>query len=275
MDPGRYAARYEVDYPERLSRWLIFIKWILVIPHYFILYIVFFIAAFIWFVGWFAILFTGRFPRGMFDFIVGVMRWNYRVTAYTGLLRDEFPPYSIAAEAGPGSRTSAVLSGVAGLVGAGVMVGGIIALSTVNVSETQEVPVAYSDALAQEATFPVDVGGTEVVLLGAEDPASLGQARTPRPGRRYVRFELEITDVDSVFTSVARRTFVLEDTDGREHDPVALQGVPSEYVLTAGETVTVDVFFEMPRDVDPQALTYSPNFAAFVPFGERVRFDFR
>jgi hypothetical protein len=45
-------------------------------------------------IGWFAILFTGRFPRSLFDFLVGVGRWNMRVTAYVWLMRDEYPPFS-------------------------------------------------------------------------------------------------------------------------------------------------------------------------------------
>lgn len=273
-DPGRYPVRYEIDYPEKLNRWLILIKWLLVIPHYIVLYILFFIAVLVWFIGWFAILFTGRFPRGMFDFLVGVMRWNYRVTGYTSLLRDEFPPYSMAAEAGPGSRTSVILSAIAGFVLVPVVVGGFIALSTIDVSETHEVPVRYSDALAQRSTFPVDIEGTEVILLRAEDSVNLGQTRIPRTGHRYVRFQLEITDIDSPFTSVARRTFVLQDSRGREHDPVVVQGVPGEYILSGGETVTVGVVFEIPQGDQPSSLTYSPGFAAFVPFGERVRFEF-
>ncbi len=50
---------------------------------------------FVYIIAWFAILFTKRFPRGLFGFIVGVNRWNYRVGAYTALLRDEYPPFSI------------------------------------------------------------------------------------------------------------------------------------------------------------------------------------
>jgi len=84
-----------VDYSEELSRWLIFVKWLLAIPHVIVLYFLF-IAAFVaWVIAWFAILFSKRFPRGLFDFIVGVVRWQYRVSAYTGLLRDEYPPFSL------------------------------------------------------------------------------------------------------------------------------------------------------------------------------------
>ena len=94
-EPGQYAVTYEVDYPEELNRWLPLIKWLLAIPHYIVLLFLFIAVYFVYIIAWFAILFTKRFPRGLFDFIVGVNRWNYRVGAYTGLLRDEYPPFSL------------------------------------------------------------------------------------------------------------------------------------------------------------------------------------
>ncbi len=94
-EPGQYAVTYEVDYPEELNRWLPLIKWLLAIPHYIVLLFLFIAVYFAYIIAWFAILFTKRFPRGLFDFIVGVNRWNYRVGAYTGLLRDEYPPFSL------------------------------------------------------------------------------------------------------------------------------------------------------------------------------------
>jgi hypothetical protein len=94
-EPGKYAVTYEVDYPEELSRWLIFVKWLLAIPHVVVLLLLFIGASVAWVIAWFAILFTKRFPRGLFDFIVGVTRWQYRVNAYTGFLRDDYPPFSL------------------------------------------------------------------------------------------------------------------------------------------------------------------------------------
>lgn len=94
-EPGKYAVTYEVDYPEELSRWLIFVKWLLAIPHMIVLFFLFIGAFVAWVIAFFAILFTKRFPRGMFDFIVGVTRWQNRVNAYTGLLRDDYPPFSL------------------------------------------------------------------------------------------------------------------------------------------------------------------------------------
>lgn len=95
MDEGEYAVTYEVEYPEQLSRWLPFVKWLLAIPHYFVLIALFIAAVVVQFIAFFAIFFTKRYPRGMFDFVVGVNRWSNRVNAYTGLLRDEYPPFSL------------------------------------------------------------------------------------------------------------------------------------------------------------------------------------
>ncbi|GAG53186.1 unnamed protein product, partial [marine sediment metagenome] len=93
-EPGQYAVTYEVDYPEKLNRWLPLVKWwLLAIPHYIVLFALGIAAFVVYIIAWFAILFTKRYPRGLFDFIVGYRRWDYRVNAYTGLLRDEYPPF--------------------------------------------------------------------------------------------------------------------------------------------------------------------------------------
>jgi hypothetical protein len=84
------------EVPEDLNRWLPLVKWLLAIPHYIVLFFLG-IAAFVSVViAWFAILFTGRYPRGLFDFVVGVGRWGVRVSAYAFLLTtDRYPPFSL------------------------------------------------------------------------------------------------------------------------------------------------------------------------------------
>jgi hypothetical protein len=94
-DPGTDEARYEVDEPAALSRGLIFIKWLLAFPHYIALFFVFVGVFFAWIVGAFAVLFTGAWPQGIRDFLVGASRWGYRVNAYLYLMRDEYPPFSL------------------------------------------------------------------------------------------------------------------------------------------------------------------------------------
>jgi Domain of unknown function (DUF4389) len=95
-DAGEYPVTYEVDYDDNLSRWMIFVKWLLAIPHYIVLVFLAIAATVVVIIAFFAILFTGRYPRGMFDFNVGVFRWYQRVYAYSYLLfTDRYPPFSL------------------------------------------------------------------------------------------------------------------------------------------------------------------------------------
>ena len=106
-----YPARLEVDYPESLSRRLVLVKWLLALPHY--LVIAFFVGA-----AWFAtgsdwmwgsgglvgllvlfagvmVLFTGRYPKPLYDLVLGMNRWVYRVGAYAALMTDAYPPFRL------------------------------------------------------------------------------------------------------------------------------------------------------------------------------------
>jgi uncharacterized protein DUF4389 len=95
-DSGQYPVLLEVDYDENLSRWMIFVKWLLAIPHFIALIFVLLAAYVVIFIAFFAILFTGRYPRGMFDFVTGAGRWTMRVNAYAGwLMTDKYPPFSL------------------------------------------------------------------------------------------------------------------------------------------------------------------------------------
>jgi hypothetical protein len=93
------AVHLNLVYPNaqtELSRGMPLIKWFLAIPHYFVLIFLGIAAFFAWIIAWFAILFTGKYPRGLFNFVVGVMRWGLRVTAYSALLiTDVYPPFSL------------------------------------------------------------------------------------------------------------------------------------------------------------------------------------
>lgn len=90
-----YPVLYEVDQPEHRIRWKVLIRLILIIPQAIVvalLQIAWFITVII---AWFAILFTGNYPDGLYRFGVGVLRWDTRVNAYFFLLRDEYPPFSL------------------------------------------------------------------------------------------------------------------------------------------------------------------------------------
>ena len=94
------SVHLEIDYPDAerdLNRWLPLVKWFLAIPHYIVLVFLVLGAILAIFIAWIAILFTGRYPRPLFDYVVGVGRWSLRVQAYAFLLvTDKYPPFSLA-----------------------------------------------------------------------------------------------------------------------------------------------------------------------------------
>ena len=84
------------DVPYSLNRWLPIVKWLLAIPHYVVLFFLYIGAALAAIGAWFAILFTGRYPRGLFDYIEGVIRWHTRVAGYAFILvTDAYPPFRL------------------------------------------------------------------------------------------------------------------------------------------------------------------------------------
>jgi hypothetical protein len=92
---GPYPVHLELPYPVELSRWLIFIKWLLVIPVVFVYAFVGIAMGVGVFIAWWCILLTARMPKGLFDFITGVNRWGYRINAYSWLMTDKYPPFSL------------------------------------------------------------------------------------------------------------------------------------------------------------------------------------
>ena len=93
------SVHLEVDYPDvpnQLNRWMPLVKWFLAIPHFIVLIFLHIASILVAVFAWFAILFTGRYPRGAFDFVVGVLRWHNRVVGYALLMvTDRYPPFSV------------------------------------------------------------------------------------------------------------------------------------------------------------------------------------
>ena len=93
------AVHLNFPYPDvrQMNRWLPLIKWLLAVPHYVVLLFLVIAAVVVVIVAWFAILFTGTYPRSLFDFVVGVLRWGNRVTGYAFVLvTDQYPPFRLS-----------------------------------------------------------------------------------------------------------------------------------------------------------------------------------
>jgi Domain of unknown function (DUF4389) len=97
-DEQQYV-RLDFPYPdarEGLNRWLPLVKWLLAIPHYIVLFVLYIGLIVMVVAAWFAILFTGRYPRGIFDYVEGVIRWHNRVVGYALILvTDNYPPFRL------------------------------------------------------------------------------------------------------------------------------------------------------------------------------------
>jgi Domain of unknown function (DUF4389) len=98
-------VRLDFPYPDAkrdLNRWLPLVKWFLAIPHYIVLFFLYIATIVVVIIAWFAILFTGRYPRGIFEFVEGVVRWHNRVVGYAFILiTDRYPPFSLSQSEAP------------------------------------------------------------------------------------------------------------------------------------------------------------------------------
>ena len=90
-----YPVNLEMDHQEEYSRFLPIIKWLLLIPQYFVYFFVVIGAMFVAFAAFFAVLFTAKYPRGMWDYMVGVQRWGLRLNAYAYFATDKYPPFTL------------------------------------------------------------------------------------------------------------------------------------------------------------------------------------
>jgi hypothetical protein len=212
-------------------------------------------------IAWFAILVVGRFPQGLHGYVAGVIRWGMRVQAYFLSLTDDFPPFSLAADAGPGGRDSYVISSILGVLATGGVIAGIVALAIFGRGE-KVVQVSYADLLAGEvrpADTRVTVGSVTVELSRAADPADdLVPFLTPQRGYRFVLLELTIENGRPRDLPIWASNFRLKDEDGHGHDAylVIVGGRIPRVDLVEHVSADAKLVFELPKEVDPAELRY-------------------
>ncbi len=94
-DPGGDPAVFAIEEPPELNRWLPLVKWLLAIPHYIVLVFLFIGVIVVKLIAFFAVIFTGKYPEGLREYVVGVFRWANRVSAYVYFMTDAYPPFSL------------------------------------------------------------------------------------------------------------------------------------------------------------------------------------
>ena len=271
---GDWVVSFDVRYPERLVRWkLFFWKVITAIPHAIILAFLWLGAAIVTVIAWFFILFAGRYPRGLFEYVAGVMRWNARVGAYVLSLTDEYPPFNLSAGAGPAGGDAYLISGILGflLAGGGIAAGVAVTLLLGGATEVQ---VSYESLRSGRPADVADAGLVTVGLLSVSDPLTgVERLLEPGPGRRLVMFELSVLNDSGPDMDIERSDFKLKDEDGKKHEPqlVTVDGRAATQEVEEDERAIVRAVFELPEGVAPTELKYEPS----LPGRSSVKYVFR
>ncbi|MHB8684437.1 MAG: DUF4389 domain-containing protein [Dehalococcoidia bacterium] len=269
---GDWVLNYEVDYPERISRRkLVVWKFISFIPHVIVLSFLGTASLFVIFIGWIAILFTGTFPRGLHAFVVGVMRWAARVTAYFESLTDAFPPYSLAEDAGPGSRASEVWSAIGGAL---IVVLGAVAavvLAVFLVAYFREAKTVHVDP--EQLQFPAVAADAPTVTLDHVSFRLVGVSDAPnqtvlaaRPQHRLIEFVVQYAS--AIYQSrqpdtsdVQPNSVRIRTSDANVSSPILLtiDQIPAPMHVLRGAPVTLRAFFEIPDKMTVEEVQAYPN----------------
>jgi hypothetical protein len=281
---GDHAVRYDVEYREHVSRWrLVIWKFLTAIPHLIVLYLLWLAVLVAVIVAWLSVLATGRYPRVLHDFVAGVLLWGARVRAYMLSLTDEFPPFSMAPDAGPGGAAAYRIASAIAVLAAIAFVGAITAVLVIGAKESQhiEAQVSYERLLAGSLDLGegrAHVHSGQIDLVAAVDPANDRYAFfTSAAGTRLVEFQFEMQNERGRGDNPIRTSrFTLVDTSGDEHDALiaTLDGddlAPAN--IDPGDSGVVTVLCDLPTAVDPAELQYDVlEYGG--PFGEQIDWHF-
>lgn len=249
---GEHAAHYDVPYPDRPTRWKVVVwKLITAVPHFVALLVLTVGLLAVTVVGWLALVVTGRYPQPLHRYATGVIRWQFRVLGYVQSLTDQFPPFSLRAEAGPASRPAYRLAAAGGLLPVGAAVTGLgLIFAFAGQHVTSE--VSYASLLARSPTIDeaqrrppasealATVGSGEMQLVAASDPADESlRLFDPEAGSRFVAFTIAIWNWRGAGETVpvTPSAFRLEDAEGERRAPVlvGVDGSAGPGAIRSGE----------------------------------------
>lgn len=282
FDVDASPVTLEFDDPPQgaLSRWrVLFWKGVLLIPHVFVLTFLMVGVVVVVFLSWWAILFTGRYPRGMFGFVTGVSRWYFRVLGYFASFNDRYPPFALSAEAGPAANTTVVINGIIG----GLATGGLallIVLLAIFTGDPHVEAVDYGQLERGVAQGGVTVetfdGDINTWLAKVTDPGDeLVPLLTVSRDERVVVFTWEVQNESDAGARVNPGEASLKvETDGEaetyEAVLIVAGGAVAPAEIEGDEDGTVEAVFIIPEDAVPVHLLFT---ADFLPVGG-IRYEF-
>jgi hypothetical protein len=278
---GDHPVTYEVRGPARVARRKVVVwKFITAIPHFVLLFFLSLGLVPVTVVAWLALVMTGRHPRPLHRYGVGVVCWWARLVAYLQSFTDEFPPFSLRTAAGSSSGRAYRVSAVIGLIPVSAMLAFlvfIIAFTGTHVTSD----VSYTDLKSGDTTSTATVESGEMRLLTVTDPAddTLGLFR-PELGTRYVAFTISIRNLRSAGETVpvVGSSFRLEGVDHESHEPVlvGVDGAPGPGAIEVRRTGEGIVIFELPGDQPPKRLIWDVvDYIAIPRRGETIEWIFR
>jgi len=252
-----YPLLLDIPYPERQSRFRLFVRLITILPNQLVFQFFqtgwFFTTIF----AWFAILIGGKYPRGIFGFAVGCLRWQVRQQAYLYLLRDEYPPYSLESTASPGNE---LVSGVIGVPIAAAYVA-FFALTSFGSfsadSDTVEVFAPLTSPALQSESPSGSASGVRISLLDYEDPAPIpSEAGNVYPGYRFIAFRVS-AEKDGLFPGFFTPFFFrMHDCQGFGYDVQDVSDGFDFKLLSRGGEHEGWVTFQLPQGSQPCDLIY-------------------
>ncbi len=270
----------EFDEPPsgQLSRWrVLFWKLVLLIPHFIVLGFLMLAVFAVTVIAWFGILFTGNYPRGLFQFVVGIQRWYWRTTGYFMSFNDRFPPFALSAEAGPASNTSTVINGVIGaLIGTGLVVS--ITAAAILGNKPQTIDNLDWDKVQTGQQQPGFVFGNRF----NDDEISIRLTRAFDPGDQYLQIiqpsnDERIVVVQWVVVNASRRQALVTDDaaslkveyeDGGKVKTksvgaivIGVNNLAAPANIPDGGSATINAAFVIPADAVPLELRFRHGFA--------------